>query len=261
MWGEARSAWPRCRLPLPPATTWSCSRRRAATSGSARSAGPSPPAARSRCATTRSTSPRTSCTSSATTSACGTPTRRCATRGARLSRYDDHYSFMGASMYGGFAPPALESIVRAQLGIAQQCELPPVRLAAGQQELTATYDLFARSAATGTRGLRVRDPVNGERYWVEWRNHAGLDAQTAYGARSPARVEGKAAVLRHRHRHRAARRRRGHLRAVLSARRRAGVRPAGRPAVHLVRRRAHRAGRGRSALTPPGSGSPLPTPA
>jgi hypothetical protein len=112
----------------------------------------------------------------------------------KLSHYDDHYSFMGASMYGGFEPPALESIVRSQLGIAQQCELPPVQLTAGQQKMSAVYDLFARSADTGTRGLRVRDPSSGTRYWVEWRNHAGRDALTSYGANARSSVAGKAAT-------------------------------------------------------------------
>ena len=112
----------------------------------------------------------------------------------RLSSYNDHYSFMGASMYGGFEPPALESIVRSQLGIAQQCELPAVQLAAGQQQLSAVYDLFARSTDTGTRGLRVRDPSTGTRYWVEWRNHAGRDAQTSYGPNARSSVAGRAAT-------------------------------------------------------------------
>jgi hypothetical protein len=114
--------------------------------------------------------------------------------GCRLSSYGDHYSFMGASMYGGYAPPALESIVRAQLGIAQQCELPAVQLAGGQHTLTATYDLFARATDAGTRGLRVRDPVSGARYWVEWRNDAGRDAQASYGSGSHTTIAGQTAT-------------------------------------------------------------------
>jgi hypothetical protein len=98
----------------------------------------------------------------------------------KLVRYADHYSFMGASIYGGYAPPTLESIARSQLGIAQPCELPAVQLVEGQSTLTATYDVFARSSDSGTRGLRVRDPATDQRYWVEWRSHNGRDAQTPY---------------------------------------------------------------------------------
>jgi hypothetical protein len=100
-----------------------------------------------------------------------------------LIHYGDRYSFMGASIYG-YTPPALESIVRSQLGIAQSCELPPVRLANGQRTLTATYDLFPRTSATGTRGLRVLDPLTGRRYWVDWRSDTARDAQAAYGPNS-----------------------------------------------------------------------------
>lgn len=108
----------------------------------------------------------------------------------RLVHYADHYSFMGASIYGGYTPPALESIVRSQLGIAQTCELPAVQLVSGQPALTATYDVFARTSDTGTRGLRVRDPATGQRYWIDWRSHAGRDALAPYAVASHTALPG-----------------------------------------------------------------------
>jgi hypothetical protein len=106
-----------------------------------------------------------------------------------LVHYGDRYSFMGASIYG-YEPPALESIVRSQLGIAQSCELPPVRLAGGQRTLTATYDLFPRTGTTGTRGLRVRDPLTGRRYWIDWRSDSARDAQSPYGPNTELALRG-----------------------------------------------------------------------
>lgn len=105
----------------------------------------------------------------------------CASAG--ICEYYDLYSPMALSLGGvTFAPPALGTLYRQELGLTTAAEVTSVSLPSGQGTSTATYELAARSASSGRRGLLVTDPSTGTTYSIDWRDHAARDANTFYGS-------------------------------------------------------------------------------
>ncbi len=80
----------------------------------------------------------------------------------------------------GSEPGALDSIVRSALGVLQPGEVADFD---GEDDLdeTRTFQLASRGAASGLRGLAVRDASTGYRLWFDYRDRTGLDADAPYG--------------------------------------------------------------------------------
>ncbi|MCL3816895.1 hypothetical protein [Aeromicrobium wangtongii] len=100
---------------------------------------------------------------------------------ANLAARDDYmnlYSPMGFSVGGGtFTPPALGTLYRRQLGLLGAAE-SPTAAASGAQSFT----IAPRSAATGTRGVVVTDPLTGEIYSIDLRLGTERDETAFYSA-------------------------------------------------------------------------------
>ncbi len=98
-----------------------------------------------------------------------------------FNEYLDLYSPMGLAVGGGlFAPPALGTLLRRQLGLSGTDETATVELPAGQTSFGQTYTIAPRSDIGGTRGLLVTDPTSGTTYSVDFRDGAGRDGATFY---------------------------------------------------------------------------------
>lgn len=99
------------------------------------------------------------------------------------SEYGDNYAIMGTTMVKtpAFVPASLDSFERDRLGVTRTCEVPAVSLAAGQHDVTSTWDLAPRGTDSGTQGAKITDPQTGNIYFIDWRNHTGRDANAYYG--------------------------------------------------------------------------------
>lgn len=96
--------------------------------------------------------------------------------------YFDLYSPMGFSAATMddvvFGPPALGTLYRSQLGLTAPGEVATVAVASGN--LTQSVALAPRAAASGQRGLLVKDPTTGVTYSIDWRSGTGRDAEAFY---------------------------------------------------------------------------------
>ncbi len=88
--------------------------------------------------------------------------------------YHDVYSVMGFSV-DSTDPPALDTIFRDALGITDDDEVTV--LTESESEETR---LVARGSASGTRAIKVIDPLDGEPFWIEYRDGAVRDTGSAY---------------------------------------------------------------------------------
>lgn len=107
----------------------------------------------------------------------------CAPDELEWCEYLDLYSPMGFSVQGSdFEPPALGSLYRRQLGLTAPGEIAALDLAPGQTALTQAVALAPRPAASGRRGLLVKDPKTGITYSIDWRSGTLRDAGAFYGS-------------------------------------------------------------------------------
>ncbi|GAA1918576.1 hypothetical protein [Nocardioides hwasunensis] len=90
------------------------------------------------------------------------------------AEYGDLYQVMG-SHPDGKSSPVLGTIYRMEQGIIAAGEVADATDAGG------TYTLQSRSSASGLRGVHFINPDDGKRYFVDYRDGAGLDANTCYG--------------------------------------------------------------------------------
>ena len=98
-----------------------------------------------------------------------------------VCEYYDLYSPMSLAVSGGdFQPPALGTLVRSQLKLADS--VTTVALPTSSARIIAPVSLSPRSGTSGTRGLRVTDPATGIAYSVDLRNRTGRDSGTFYGS-------------------------------------------------------------------------------
>lgn len=110
----------------------------------------------------------------------------CASGCSAPSEYWNLYSVMALAIGGGtaYAPPSLDSVYRARLGLTATGEIGVVGSA---QSITRT--LAARGSTSGLRGLQLKAGTT--TYWVEWRNGAGRDAASFYAAANGGTVAGR----------------------------------------------------------------------
>jgi hypothetical protein len=87
------------------------------------------------------------------------------------TEYDDYLDIMGYTVKG--ATPNLSSPQRIIAGWLT--DYATATAAAGSR----TFVLSALSGATGTRALKVTDPISGQAYYVEYRTPQGLDKTSA----------------------------------------------------------------------------------
>ncbi|MGJ9422515.1 hypothetical protein [Aeromicrobium sp. CF3.5] len=97
--------------------------------------------------------------------------------------YHDVYSVMGFAVEGT-DPPALDAIFRDALGIT------------GDDEVTVLTEsepverrLAARGSASGTRAIKVIDPLVDEPFWIEYRDGTVRDTGSAYAGSSPFAID------------------------------------------------------------------------
>lgn len=99
--------------------------------------------------------------------------------------YYDFYNVMGAALTvngkGNPRLPALNINQQDQLGMNSPAQLIPVALADGAKPSTMNYTIAAISDTSGgARGLKITDPETKNRYYVEYRNGTGMDANALY---------------------------------------------------------------------------------
>jgi hypothetical protein len=102
---------------------------------------------------------------------------------ANLAGEDDYldlYSPMGLSIGGTttFAPPALGTLYRRQLGVLAADEVVSPAATGGPQ----TFAIAPRSATSGRRSVLVTDPASGTTYSLDLRSRTGRDTGTFYGS-------------------------------------------------------------------------------
>lgn len=100
---------------------------------------------------------------------------------SNVCEYYDLYSPMGMAIAAppAYAPPALGTLYREELGLTTSSEVATVP--AGAAPATRTFSLAPRGSATGLRGLLVTDPSTGTTYSVDLRARTGRDSRTFYG--------------------------------------------------------------------------------
>jgi hypothetical protein len=98
-----------------------------------------------------------------------------------IAEYLNMRSIMGMAI-NNYAPTALDTPYRYLLGVAGPGEIQDVSLGSGSASTVITAHLNPRSASSGTRGLRVTDPVSGATYFVEYRSGTAADAGTFYAS-------------------------------------------------------------------------------
>ncbi|WP_167051079.1 cell wall-binding repeat-containing protein [Salinibacterium sp. ZJ77] len=94
--------------------------------------------------------------------------------------YEDLYDVMGAA-WAGYGPPSLSTLHALALGFVTPSQVPLVAREHGKVATQSIVSLTPVSGLTGTRGVRVQDPMRpSDVYHVEFRNAAAADAGSRY---------------------------------------------------------------------------------
>lgn len=97
-----------------------------------------------------------------------------------VREYQDSASVMGLAWQGYPVAPTLTLPHRMALGFLPAGDVASLSLPNGQAFSQTTVVLSAATASSGTRGVRVTDPVSGAVLFLEYRDGSGADAGSAY---------------------------------------------------------------------------------
>jgi hypothetical protein len=95
--------------------------------------------------------------------------------GCGIDEYWDLYDIMGATVVGQKSMPSLSLPAKDRLGFLPAGDVVTAA-SNGQATTTLTQIIRPISGTSGSRGIRITDPVSGANYWVEYRNGSAQDA-------------------------------------------------------------------------------------
>ena len=95
--------------------------------------------------------------------------------GCGIDEYWDLYDIMGATVVGQKSMPSLSLPAKDRLGFLPAGDVVTAA-SNGQATTTVTQVIRPISGTSGSRGIRITDPVSGANYWVEFRNGSAQDA-------------------------------------------------------------------------------------
>jgi hypothetical protein len=100
--------------------------------------------------------------------------------GSRSLEYYGVYDVMGFALNGFNQLTALSTPFRVFQGITEPGEIQDVDLGDGSSPVHATATIQPRSADSGVRSVRVRDPDTGADLYLDYRSGTGQDASSFY---------------------------------------------------------------------------------